>query len=171
MSQLFQLFLGTRIKLILDLTQRNPNFKISTLHSLHRLSFLILLNLFLYFPREKMASNSALSLLIMALTVARAQNTTPTPSSTVDGCTTTSTITQTLYAAPPYWSACQYDPTYHIYPSSVTTTTSVDCHGCSHLQIKLVPNVFCPAMTINATATETTPFTAHTTVCSSTTSS
>lgn len=102
---------------------------------------------------------------LAALAVAIAQaHTIPTPS----GCITTSNITQTMYSTPPYWPECEFDSTETAYPSSVTSTTSVDCHGCQHIHIQVVPAVHCPFEQITAYATVTTPYTVHRTVCMTT---
>ncbi|KAM3453039.1 hypothetical protein BB8028_0006g05680 [Beauveria bassiana] len=86
------------------------------------------------------------------------------------GCTTTSTTTQTMSPTPPYWPQCEFDSTLRTYPSTVTSTTWVDCHECEHLFVKTVPQVYCQNMRITATAStrETTPYTEHETVCSPT---
>lgn len=84
------------------------------------------------------------------------------------GCTTTSNITQTMFATPPYWPTCEFDGTLRRYPSSVTETTSVGCGGCHHVRVQTVPLVYCPNMRITATTSETTPSTVRKTVCLST---
>lgn len=105
---------------------------------------------------------------VAVLTFAMAQaQLIPTPSR-ADGCTTTSNITQTMYPTPPYWPQCEFDGTLHVYPSYVTATTSVDCHGCDHIRVQTVPLVHCPFMHITASTSETTPSTVHKTVCLST---
>lgn len=100
----------------------------------------------------------------MAFATARA-HLVPSPAG---GCTTTSNITQTMFATPPYWPTCEFDGTLRRYPSSVTETTSVDCAGCDHVRVQTVPLVYCPNMRVTATTSETTPSTVRKTVCLST---
>ncbi|TQV90687.1 hypothetical protein V2A60_006898 [Cordyceps javanica] len=80
-------------------------------------------------------------------------------------CTTTLSVTQTMFPWPPYWPQCVFDGTARAYPSTVTATTSVDCHGCDRVRVQVVPVVYCPYMHITASASETTARTVHETVC------
>ncbi|OAA70392.1 hypothetical protein ISF_02366 [Cordyceps fumosorosea ARSEF 2679] len=85
-------------------------------------------------------------------------------SSPVADCTTTLNITQTRFATPPYWPQCEFDSTMREYPSTTTTTTSLDCHGCRHIRVQEVPFVYCPYWHYTASTSETTPYTVHETV-------
>ncbi|EGX91520.1 hypothetical protein CCM_05678 [Cordyceps militaris CM01] len=82
-----------------------------------------------------------------------------------DDCTSTLRITQTMFATPPYWPQCVFDPTMRWYPATETATTAVDCGGCAHLRVRTVPVVYCPFMHATAETTETTPRAVHETVC------
>ncbi|OAQ97210.1 hypothetical protein LLEC1_05636 [Akanthomyces lecanii] len=100
--------------------------------------------------------------LVAAMAVAAAQaHLIPAPA----GCTTTSNITQTMFATPPYWPTCEFDGTLHQYPAYVTETASVDCGGCDHIRVQTVPQVFCPNKFFTATVCEETPYTVQKTVC------
>lgn len=81
-------------------------------------------------------------------------------------CTTTLTLTQSRLPTPPYWPQCSWDGTLSIYSSTVTVENSIDCHGCSDVQVTEVPRVNCPAMIITASEHVATPSTLHLTVCS-----
>jgi len=81
------------------------------------------------------------------------------------GCTTTMTITVSRLSTPPYWPQCSFDGTERIYSSTVTMSHAVDCHGCNNIQVRYEPIVHCPANIITATAKESTPYTAHRTIC------
>lgn len=82
-------------------------------------------------------------------------------------CVTTSVTTQTMLPTPPYWPVCSFDGTARIYPSVVTATSSVDCHGCDEIWVRVEPAVFCPNMPITATHTESTALTVTRTSCAS----
>ncbi|EFY85770.1 hypothetical protein J3458_005358 [Metarhizium acridum] len=92
------------------------------------------------------------------------------PSAAQKGCTTTTTTTYFRQSTSPYWPQCSFDGTLRIYSSTVTMNEAVDCHGCAYIRAASEPNVHCPAKIIEATETESTPYTAHRTVCAASTS-
>ncbi|PNP50747.1 hypothetical protein THARTR1_08368 [Trichoderma harzianum] len=88
--------------------------------------------------------------------------------STLPGCTSTMTLTQSRLSMPPFWPQCSWDGTMTVYPSTVTIDHSVDCHGCTDVRVTAVPLVHCPAMIISTVVHVATPSTTYRTVCSAT---
>jgi ribosomal protein S27E len=89
-------------------------------------------------------------------------------STPTQACTHTMNITYSRLPTAPYWPQCSFDGTQRIYPSTETVYRSVDCGGCSDLQVNISPIVHCPAKIITAMATMATPTTEYRTVCSAT---
>lgn len=84
--------------------------------------------------------------------------------------TCTYSITRSLkrLSTAPWWDACLFDGTEHIYPATKTVQEVIDCDGCQHVAIIQTPRVACAAELIIAYQTETTPYTRTQTVCSAT---
>ncbi|KAL6808947.1 hypothetical protein GGI42DRAFT_316814 [Trichoderma sp. SZMC 28013] len=85
--------------------------------------------------------------------------------STLPGCTSTITLTQSRLSTPPFWAQCSWDGTMTVYPSTVTIDDPVDCHGCTDVRVTAVPMVHCPAMIISTVVHVATPSTTYRTVC------
>ncbi|KAK4067130.1 uncharacterized protein Triagg1_7858 [Trichoderma aggressivum f. europaeum] len=85
--------------------------------------------------------------------------------STLPGCTSTMTLTQSRLSTPPFWAQCSWDGTMTVYPSTVTIDDPVDCHGCTDIRVTAVPAVHCPAKIISTVVHVATPSTTYRTVC------
>lgn len=85
--------------------------------------------------------------------------------SSLPGCTSTITLTQSRLSTPPFWQQCSWDGTMTVYPSTVTIDAPVDCHGCTDVRVTAVPMVHCPAMIISTVVHVATPSTSYRTVC------
>ncbi|KAL5088297.1 hypothetical protein Trisim1_006749 [Trichoderma cf. simile WF8] len=85
--------------------------------------------------------------------------------SSLPGCTSTITLTQSRLSTPPFWQQCSWDGTMTVYPSTVTIDDPVDCHGCTDVRVTSVPMVHCPAMIISTVVHVATPSTSYRTVC------
>ncbi|KAL7937380.1 hypothetical protein V8C35DRAFT_276883 [Trichoderma chlorosporum] len=88
--------------------------------------------------------------------------------SSLPGCTSTITYTQSRLPTPPFWPQCSWDGTLSVYASTVAVTRAVDCGGCTDVRIVEEPVVHCPAMVITAVEHVATPTTSYLTVCSAT---
>ncbi|KAL6826795.1 hypothetical protein J3E69DRAFT_355072 [Trichoderma sp. SZMC 28015] len=81
--------------------------------------------------------------------------------SSLPGCTSTITLTQSRLSTPPFWQQCSWDGTMTVYPSTVTIDDPVDCHGCTDVRVTAVPMVHCPAMIISTVVHVATPSTSY----------
>jgi hypothetical protein len=91
------------------------------------------------------------------------------PDPDIEACTSTMEITYSRLPTPPYWPECAWDGTQRLYTTTQTVYHSVDCKGCSEVEVHRNPKVHCPAKIINATMDVATPTTEYKTICSMTT--
>ena len=89
---------------------------------------------------------------------------TPTP----EACTYTITHSLKRLSTAPWWDACLFDGTQHIYTATETVQKAIDCEGCQYVAVTQTPLIACPVERITAYKHETTPYTRTQTVCSAT---
>jgi hypothetical protein len=77
-----------------------------------------------------------------------------------DDCTSTMDITYSTSLN------CEQAATEFVYPSTRTVYQSVDCDGCSHVEVRKHPDLHCPPVPTTATSIVPTPRLEFATVCS-----